>query len=196
MWTFLWKVSCTSAHALAWKAKWFGDMVASRQDWKDVVQLTFHWTEVLCAAGQTFRELYWSKSWWALVLALFASCFVVAPLRSRFGHCQQVKQGYIVLKIIVLQVLVDYNAGTKVSDVKLRSIPLLRGDVAAYVSPSEARCLQVLIYSWLARNSAHDFTVHTKLHDSKRISTELIHECYVPIGCSLSWLYRHLGFCH
>ena len=34
----------------------------------------------------------------------------------------------------MLQVLVDYNAGTRVSDVKLRSIPLLRGDVAAYVS--------------------------------------------------------------
>ena len=36
-------------------------------------------------------------------------------------------------KTVICRSLVDYNAGTKVSDVKLRSIPLLRGDVAAYV---------------------------------------------------------------
>ena len=33
-----------------------------------------------------------------------------------------------------LQVLVDQNAGTRVSDLKLRGVPTLRGDVAAYVS--------------------------------------------------------------
>lgn len=33
----------------------------------------------------------------------------------------------------LMQVLVDPNAGTKVSELKLRGIPSLRGDVAAYV---------------------------------------------------------------
>lgn len=35
--------------------------------------------------------------------------------------------------IRALQVLVDLKAGTRVSDLKLRGIPSLRGDVAAYV---------------------------------------------------------------
>lgn len=37
-----------------------------------------------------------------------------------------------------MQVLVDQNAGTRVSDLRLRGIPTLRGDVAAYVRLCEA----------------------------------------------------------
>ena len=51
-----------------------------------------------------------------------------------FNHCTTGPQ------MSYMQVLVDYNAKTKVSDVKLRSIPHLRGDVAAYVRSLSTSC--------------------------------------------------------
>lgn len=51
------------------------------------------------------------------------------------------------------QILVDHNAGTRVSDLKLRGIPTLRGDVAAYVSCQPCTHLYYPLYLRCASSS-------------------------------------------